>query len=163
MAYETYHIHQFAEKDGTPLYPVTTSKALVGSLSSRAYNINDGELNNDWNRVIDTGFYIDNVTDDVPESNRPPSDSNTYGANCCIKVTNNRYSILQETNYPGASEKDHVVYGSSNISKNYYRLGIPTYDSVGIIESIEWNNWKEILNNSSGGSSLDYIDDGSLD
>lgn len=160
MAVESYAIQQFSNKDGTPIYPITTSKALIGSISSRSYNINDSNFLNNWNRVVDTGFYIDEITTGVTGTGRPPETDNTYGDNCCIKVTNNRSVIIQETNYPGANPSNPITFGSVNIVKNYYRTGVPTYSQDGSISSIDWKDWNEIV---SGGSGSGVVDDGSLD
>lgn len=136
------------------IYPVTHSSALLGSISNKSYDISDTYGGN-WDRVINNGYYMDNESNTVPSS-RPPSDINSYGNSCLIKVTNSGILIIQETNYPPVSEINNLEISSMSISisYNYYRVGIYN-DASG---EVTWNQWTRIEYGQST-----TIDDGSVD
>lgn len=153
MALVSGDISYLKSEDNQIIYPVTHSSALLGPISNRSYDISDIYEGN-WNRVINNGYYMDNESNTL-SSNRPPSDINSYGNSCLIKVTNSGSIIIQETNYPPVSEINSLEISSESISisYNYYRVGVYNDSS----EEVTWNPWTKIEYGQSN-----TIDDGSI-
>lgn len=128
------------EKNGEKVFPITHSRALLGGISSKAYNINDAICGNNWNNVVDNGLYYDENG-----TNRPPIGLNTYPDNLLIEVKNikGKY-VTQEvsmfnTELFDVADREVIGY----IRDRYGRKG--SYNSDG---SITWSNWRTISSES---------------
>lgn len=126
----------WVEKNGEKVFPITHSRALLGGISSKAYNINDSVYGNNWNNITENGLYYDENG-----SNRPPVGVNTYPDNLLIEVKNikDRY-IVQEvsmfnTELFNISDRETVGY----IRDRYGRKG--SYNQDG---SVTWSSWNAI-------------------
>lgn len=129
----------WVEKNGERIFPITHSRALLGGISSKAYNINDSVYGNDWNNITDNGLYYDENG-----SNRPPVGVNTYPDNLLIEVENikdkyvtQKISMLNTELFSNA-ERETVGY----IRDRYMRIG--TYSSG----SVSWSDWKVLSSES---------------
>lgn len=128
------------EKNGEKVFPITHSRALLGGISSKAYNINDSVCGNNWNNVTDNGLYYDENG-----VNRPPVGINTYPDNLLIEVKNikGKY-VTQEvsmfnTELFNTADRESVGY----IRDRYGRRG--SYNSNG---SVTWSGWRAISSES---------------
>ena len=137
----------WVKENGNEIFPVTHNRAILGGLSYKAYNINDSIYVNDWNNVIDNGYYYDNNG-----YNRPPIGINSYTNNLLIKVTKIKdNTVIQEIISDNNELFDSIDKDKVGIIKDKYsRIGVELNDSV------VWGNWH--VNNNESLTSRTYTE-----
>lgn len=136
------------EENGNKVFPITHNRAILGGLSYKAYNIDDAVYGNNWNNVIDNGFYYDNNG-----TNRPPVGINTYPNKLLVEVFRTKNSCVMQrlvtdnTELFGNTDRNYA----GNIKDKYSRIGVESSDGT-----VTWGEWH--VNNPESLTSRTYVE-----